>query len=75
MSPPTIDEMDRTDPVSEDEGVVPEDDNGIVDLGRMAWLGTVLACLIAVFVLVLQGYYGYAAVTLAVALAAGINLF
>ena len=75
MSPPTIDEMDRTDPVSEDEGVVPEDDNGIVDLGRMAWLGTVLACLIAVFVLVLQGYYGYAAVTFAVALAAGINLF
>jgi hypothetical protein len=75
MSPPTIDEMDRTDPVSEDESVVPEDDNAIVDLGRMAWLGTVLACLIAVFVLVLQGYYGYAAVTFAVALAAGINLF
>jgi hypothetical protein len=46
-----------------------------VDLGRLAWLGTVLACLIAVFVLALQGYYGYAGVTLAVAVSAGINLF
>jgi len=46
-----------------------------VDLGRLAWLGTVLACLIAVVILMLQGYYGYAAVTFAVALAAGINLF
>ncbi len=48
--------------------------NTAVDLGRIAWLGTVLACLIAVLILALQGYYGYAAVTLAVALAAGINL-
>ncbi|HUA47809.1 MAG TPA: hypothetical protein VMA77_21400 [Solirubrobacteraceae bacterium] len=46
-----------------------------MDLGRLAWLGTVLACLIAVVILMLQGYYGYAAVTFAVALAAGINLF
>jgi hypothetical protein len=45
-----------------------------VDLGRIAWLGTVLACLIAVLILVVQGYYGYAAVTFAVALAAAINL-
>jgi hypothetical protein len=48
--------------------------NTAVDLGRLAWLGTVLACLIAVLILVLQGYYGYAAVTFAVALAAAINL-
>jgi len=41
----------------------------------MAWLGTSLACLIAVVVLVLQGYYGYAGVTFAVAVAAAINLF
>jgi hypothetical protein len=34
----------------------------------------VLACLVTVLILVLQGYYGYAGVTLAVALAAGINL-
>ena len=45
-----------------------------MDLGRLAWLGTVLACLIAVLILMLQGYYGYAAVTFAVAVAAGINL-
>jgi hypothetical protein len=45
-----------------------------VDLGRLAWLTTVLACLIAVLILVLQGYYGYASVTLAVAVAAAINL-
>jgi hypothetical protein len=48
--------------------------NTAVDLGRIAWLGTVLACLIAVLILVVQGYYGYAAVTFAVALAAAINL-
>ena len=46
-----------------------------VDLGRLAWLGTVFVCLVVVLVLVLQGYYGYAGVTFAVALAAGINLF
>ncbi len=45
-----------------------------MDLGRIAWLGTVLVCLIVVTVLVLEGYLGYAAVTLAVALAAFINL-
>jgi len=48
--------------------------NTAVDLGRIAWLGTVLVCLVVVLILVLQGYYGYAAVTFAVALAAGINL-
>ena len=55
----------------------PVDDgqNSAVDLGRLAWLGTVLVCLIVVLILVLQGYYGYAGVTFAVALAAGINLF
>jgi hypothetical protein len=75
VSLPEISERDRSDPVHPDPDVGAEDENMAVDLGRMAWLGTVLACLIAVFVLVLQGYYGYAAVTFAVALAAGINLF
>jgi hypothetical protein len=45
-----------------------------VDLARLAWLATVFACLIAVLILVLQGYYGYAGVTFAVALSAAINL-
>jgi hypothetical protein len=45
-----------------------------VNLGRVAWLVTVVACLIAVLVLILDGYYGYAGVTLAVAISAGINL-
>ena len=48
--------------------------NEPVDLGRLAWLATVLACLVAVLVLVLEGYYGYAGVTFAVALSAAINL-
>jgi hypothetical protein len=73
--PPTTTEIDRSDPVAPDPAVGPEDENTLVDLGRLAWLGTVLACLIAVLILALQGYYGYAAVTFAVALAAGINLF
>ena len=45
-----------------------------VDLARFAWLATVFVCLIAVTVLLLDGYYGYAGVTLAVAIAAAINL-
>lgn len=48
--------------------------NRSVDLPRIGWLLTVLACLIAVLVLILQGYYGYAGVTFAVALAAALNL-
>jgi hypothetical protein len=46
-----------------------------VRLARAGWLVTVLACLIAVLVLLTQGYYGYAAVTFAVAVSAAINLF
>ena len=54
---------------------VPEDgENTVVDLARIGWLATVVACLIAVLILALQGYYGYAVVTLAVAISAGINL-
>jgi hypothetical protein len=75
MSPPAISERDRSNSVPSDDDVEPGSDNTAVDLGRLAWLGTVLACLIAVLVLALQGYYGYAGVTLAVAIAAGINLF
>ena len=45
-----------------------------MDLARFGWLATVLACLIAVVILALQGYFGYAGVTLAVAVSAAINL-
>jgi hypothetical protein len=51
-----------------------EDENTTVDLARIGWLATVVACLIAVVILSVQGYYGYALVTLAVAISAGINL-
>jgi hypothetical protein len=44
-----------------------------VDLARIGWLVTVLACLIAVVILAIDGYYGYAGVTLAVAASAAIN--
>jgi hypothetical protein len=54
---------------------VPVDvEESAVNLGRIAWLVTVVACLIAVLILVLDGYYGYAGVTLAVAISAAINL-
>ena len=46
-----------------------------MDLARISWLATVLICLITVLILVLQGYLGYAGVTLAVAVAAALNLF
>ena len=45
-----------------------------VGLARAAWLVTVAVLMITVVVLVIQGYYGYAGVTFAVALAAAINL-
>lgn len=45
-----------------------------MDLARIAWLVTVLACTVAVLILLLEGYYGYAGVTLAVAISAAINL-
>jgi hypothetical protein len=45
-----------------------------VDLARIGWLATAGVLLVAVLILVLQGYLGYAAVTLAVAVSAAINL-
>jgi hypothetical protein len=54
--------------------IADDSENKAVDLARIGWLATVVACLIAVVILALQGYYGYAGVTLAVAISAGINL-
>jgi hypothetical protein len=45
-----------------------------VPLPKIAWLTTVLVCLVASLILLLSGYLGYAGVALAVGLAAGINL-
>ena len=46
-----------------------------MELGRIAWLTTVAACLVTAAILLVEGYYGYAGVTLAVAVSAFINLF
>ncbi len=46
-----------------------------VSLPRFAWLLTVIALLIGAVVMLLEHYRGYPALFLAVALAAGINLF
>ena len=74
-SPPTVSRPETTEPAAAEERTVGEpDQNKPVNLGRIAWLGTVGVCLIAVLIIMTQGYYGYAAVTFAVALAAGINL-
>ena len=70
-----ISQADRTESTeTEPHGVGEDEQNAVVNLGRLAWLATVGACLIAVLILVLEGYLGYAAVTFAVALAAFINL-
>jgi hypothetical protein len=45
-----------------------------VSIGRIAWLVTVLVCLIASVALLVSGYQGYAAVVLAVGASAAINL-
>jgi hypothetical protein len=46
-----------------------------VNLGRIAWLVTVGACVVAAVLLLVSGYQGYAAVVLAVGASAAINLF
>ncbi|WP_372789617.1 hypothetical protein [Paraconexibacter sp.] len=43
-------------------------------LDRIAWTVTVAICAVAVLLLLLAGYQGYAAVTGAVGLSAAINL-
>jgi hypothetical protein len=45
-----------------------------MDLQRIAWLVTVACCLLGALILLLSGYQGYAALSAAVGLAAGINL-
>jgi hypothetical protein len=45
-----------------------------VPLSRIAWATTVAACLITAVLLLISGYQGYAAVALAVAASAAINL-
>ena len=46
-----------------------------VNLARISWIATVVVCLLAAIALVVRGDDGYAVVTLAVAVAAAINLF
>ncbi len=75
ISPPPTRPADPPEPAEAEPTVREADQNTAVDLGRIAWLGTVLVCLIVVLILALQGYYGYAGVTFAVAVAAAINLF
>lgn len=43
-------------------------------LERIAWTGVVLACLITALLLVVSGFLGYAGLTVAVGLAAAMNL-
>ena len=70
-----ISQVDHPKPTETESHTVGGDEqNAVVNLGRIAWLGTVGTCLIVVLILVLEGYYGYAAVTFAVAVAAFINL-
>jgi hypothetical protein len=45
-----------------------------VPLSRISWLVTVGICLIAALLLLLNDYYGYAGVLLAVGAAAAVNL-
>jgi hypothetical protein len=45
-----------------------------VPLPRISWLITVGICLLAALLLVVNGYYGYSGVLLAVGAAAAVNL-
>jgi hypothetical protein len=73
----TLPVLEETQPVVEDTIPAPDDltDSSSLELSRIAWSITTIAFLMAMVVLGLRGDMGYAGVTLAVALAAGINLF
>ena len=43
-------------------------------LSQIAWLVTVGICLLAALLLLLEGYYGYSGVLLAVAVSAAVNV-
>jgi hypothetical protein len=45
-----------------------------VPLSRISWIVTVAICVIAALLLLLNGYYGYSGVLLAVGAAAAVNL-
>jgi hypothetical protein len=45
-----------------------------VPLSRISWLVTVGVCVLAALLLVLNGYYGYSGILLAVGAAAAVNL-
>jgi hypothetical protein len=67
-------EAERTGYIGDEREHTGVDEHSSVNLARLAWLATVGACLIAVAILVVEGYYGYAAVTFAVAASAALNL-
>jgi hypothetical protein len=54
--------------------VGPARDNAAVTFTRIAWLVTVLACLVTCVAMLLSGYQGYAALVFAVGVCAAINL-
>jgi hypothetical protein len=45
-----------------------------VPIDRIAWLVTVIACVVLAVLLLVAGYVGYAAISVAVGVAAAINL-
>jgi ABC-type Fe3+-siderophore transport system permease subunit len=49
-------------------------ENDRVPLDRLAWLATVVICLVSSALLLLSGYLGYVGVVLAIAASAAINL-
>jgi hypothetical protein len=74
LAEPTVGEAASEAPTGAGPADARSRESGDVDLGRIAWVLTVLGCLVAVVILVLEGYFGYAGVTFAVGAAAAINL-
>ena len=55
-------------------GHVQEEYAGVMPLSRAAWIATVLVALVTALLLLLSGYTGYAALSMAVGASAAINL-
>ena len=72
--PPQTSRVERGSSFAGNTVVTADRHNHDVELGRIAWICTVITCLVTVAILLIDGYYGYAEVTFAVAVAAAINL-
>jgi hypothetical protein len=69
-----VQRVEQAEGVSEPRVEADDEESPPIALGRVIWAATALVFLVAALILLIGRRYGYAEVTFAVAVAAGINL-